>query len=80
MTMTMLTKTWWISSGAWSGKHWYGPNQVEDRSGANVRACYRYLRSCPYQSTEDLERLQYEEHVAVAEALMTRDDDSPTRS
>jgi hypothetical protein len=61
----------WFQSGAWNGKHWYGQQQVEDRSPENVRACYRWLRSQPYLTTEDKERLEEMGKVAVVEALMT---------
>lgn len=64
---------WWPPSGGWSGKHWYGPAQEEDRSPENIRACYRFLRSVPYQSAEDLARLAELENIAVTEALMTND-------
>jgi len=52
---------WWPPTGAWwlskRGSRWEGPEQVEDKSRANVARCYDYLLKLPYQSTEDRERL-----------------------
>lgn len=73
----MTTLRWFPNTGAWwTGRPWekpvwYGPKQVEDRSPENIQACYRFLRSVPYQSAEDLARLQELEHISIAEARMT---------
>jgi len=58
---------WWIPTGSWVGPfrewgrafpiRWEGPEQVEDKSPANVARAYDYLLKLPYQSTEDRERL-----------------------
>lgn len=58
------------SSGVWSGKHWYGRGQVEDKSPENIRACYAFLKSRPYQTQEDRERLSELETVRVMEAAL----------
>lgn len=52
----------------WSGKTWYGPEQRENKSPANIRRAYAYLLSVPYQSMEDKQRIRHLETVAVAEA------------
>jgi hypothetical protein len=57
---------------SWSGRYWHGRNQVEDRSPENVRACYQWLRSLPYQSAEDLARLRELEDERVMQALVER--------
>lgn len=66
---------WFPNTGFWwtdnRGKaHWEGPEQVEDRSVANIQCCYRFLRSVPYQSSEDLARLDELECIAIAEAAL----------
>lgn len=66
--------------GCWSGKHWYGLEQRENKSPENIRRCYAYLRSIPYQSEEDLARLRQLEATAVAEVEILeggRDDRTP---
>jgi hypothetical protein len=68
-------RQWFPSTGGWwidnRGKaHWEGREQVEDRSLENVSACYRFLRSVPYQTREDLDRLAELEQVALAEAAL----------
>jgi hypothetical protein len=54
----------------WPKPVWEGPKQVEDRSSKNIRACYRFLRAVPYQSSEDLARLEEQERISVAEAIV----------
>ena len=58
----------WVPTGAWSGRHWYGNEQVEDRSRANVARCYNFLLSRPYLSAEDRERLELLKFVQVMKA------------
>lgn len=61
---------WYPPTGMWSGKRWYGAEQRENKSPENVRRAYAYLRSVPYQSTEDRARLAELEVIAVAEATI----------
>jgi hypothetical protein len=59
---------WWVPTGAWVGPFlergrvyppsWQGPQQVEDKSPANVARAYDYLLRLPYQSAEDRERIE----------------------
>jgi hypothetical protein len=71
MTRMRMTFWWMTPSGAWSGTHWYGPKQLEDKSPENIQRCYQWLRGQPYLSAEDQERLQELEHIAVTEAVIT---------
>lgn len=57
--------------GWWADARWQGRSQVEDRSEENIRRCYRWLRSLPYQNNEDRERLCELELIAVTEQRMT---------
>jgi hypothetical protein len=71
---------WFPNAGAWWTHDqfgspivppvWEGPKQEEDRSIANIQRCYRFLRSVPYQSSEDLARLEELERIAIAEAVL----------
>jgi len=61
---------WWLPTGAWCGSRWVGRYQVENKSPENIRACYRWLRSRPYTTEEERDRLLEEENIAVAEAQM----------
>jgi len=58
----------WPYTGAWYGKHWEGPQQVEDKSPDNLRQMFHYLRSLPYQSQEDRERLELRAFIKVRKA------------
>lgn len=61
---------WFLPTGAWRGRWWYGPEQLENRSPENVRRAYAFLRSVPYQTAEDRERLARLEVIAVTEATV----------
>lgn len=67
----------WLPTGAWEGPYgrhparWQGREQVEDKSEANIRQCYRFLRSLPYQSVDDRARLDLLELIAITEQKMT---------
>lgn len=61
---------WYPPTGAWHGKRWYGPDQHENKSPDNIRRAYAYLRSVPYQSAEDRERLNRLEVISIAEAMI----------
>jgi hypothetical protein len=63
---------WWRPTGAWFGKTWHGPDQVEDKSPENVARCYRYMRSRPYTSYEDAQRLALAEDAALEQARVDR--------
>jgi hypothetical protein len=56
------------SDGVWSGRHWYGREQVEDKSPENVRACYRFLLSLPYMTADDRDRLERLAFIQIAKA------------
>ena len=59
---------WFPPTGAWSGPHWYGQQQHEDKSRENIARCYAFLLSVPYQSAEDKERLEQQRFVAMMKA------------
>jgi hypothetical protein len=67
---------WFPNTGGWwydrerRRSYWEGPDQVEDRSSENIRRCYKFLRAVPYQSSEDLARLEEQERISVAEAIV----------
>jgi hypothetical protein len=48
---------------------------VEDKSEANIRQCYRFLRSLPYQSADDIQRLVDLELIAITERKMVEGTD-----
>jgi hypothetical protein len=50
---------------AWEGKVWHGGPQREDKSPTNIRACFAFLKSRPYLSEEDRERLELLEVVEI---------------
>lgn len=64
--------SWWTPCGAWyrdnRGTFWQGPEQVEDKSRANVARAYDYLLKLPYQSTEDRERLEEQRFIQMLKA------------
>lgn len=60
---------------SYSGKYWHGRDQIEDKSPENISRCYRWLRSLPYASNEDLRRLSLLEDEAVKDALVRRAED-----
>lgn len=68
----------WLPTGAWEGPYgrsparWQGREQEEDKSPENIRRCYNYLRSRPYQNADDRARLDQLELIAVTEQRMTR--------
>lgn len=75
MTVLMGFPRYFRPTGAWwedrRKYYWEGPEQREDRSPENIQACYAFLRSVPYQSIADRDRLTRLETIAVAEARMT---------
>jgi len=54
--------------GRWEGARWYGPEQKEDKSITNVKRCFAFLKSRPYLSQEDRERIGDLEVIAVLKA------------